>query len=132
VFEQCHCLKPVNFTQSQCPCGIDGLRGITIGVMMSVSCNAETQRGAFERGTRFFLNYAEAEFAWMRQRIAGQPLGYFGRRVPVGLMQFNGDLSGDSTDSIIASLVSLAPISDTGHFARPLTFRLHLPGQSFQ
>jgi hypothetical protein len=100
--------------------------------MMSLSCNADIQLGAFERGTRFFLNYAEAEFAWMRQHIPGQLLGYFGCRVPVGLMQFNGDLSDDSTDSIMASLVPLAPISDTGHFARPLTFRLHFPGQSFQ
>jgi hypothetical protein len=100
--------------------------------MMSVSCNAEIQLGAFERGTRFFLNYAEGEFAGMRHRIAGQPLGYFGRRVPAGLRQFNGDLSDDSTDSIMVSLVPLVPISDTGHFARPLTFRRHFPGQSFQ
>jgi hypothetical protein len=66
VVEHRHCLKRVNLAPSHCPCWIDGFRGITIGVMLNMSCNAEIQLGAFEHGTRFFLNYAEAEFAWMR------------------------------------------------------------------
>jgi hypothetical protein len=131
AFHGCRFLKRVKFARPVHQCIINGFAEIAIGAVIKIPDNAKVLPEAFGQMARLFLEYTEPALSRMRRGALERLPDHSDLLISPLPVPPDPGLSDDPATQIITSYTRLPLIADTRNFARSLTFRLRLRGETF-